>query len=37
VSCQFVEQAEASSEDSRQVWQQLAQLLLMTNEFNYRD
>lgn len=37
VSRQFVEQAEASSEDSRQVWQQLAHLLLMTNEFNYRD
>jgi hypothetical protein len=37
VSRQFVEQAAVSSEDSRQVWQQLAQLLLMTNEFNYRD
>jgi hypothetical protein len=37
VSRQFVEHAEASSQDSRQVWQQLVQLLLMTNEFNYRD
>jgi cytochrome c553 len=36
VSRQFVEHAGAS-QDSRQVWQQLVQLLLMTNEFNYRD
>jgi hypothetical protein len=37
ISHQFVKHTEASNQDSRQVWQQLVQLLLMTNEFNYRD